>query len=58
MWNDYTLKYVKQLNAIHSHELQLVGGKAINLGALVQFRLPVPSGFCITTKAYLEFHCS
>ncbi|MGG3280460.1 PEP/pyruvate-binding domain-containing protein [Paenibacillus solani] len=49
------MKYVKQLNAIHSHELQLVGGKTINLGTLVQCQLPVPSGFCITTKAYLEF---
>ena len=32
--------------------LQLVGGKALNLGKLVAAGLPVPLGFCLTTVAY------
>lgn len=32
--------------------LQLVGGKALNLGKLVAAGLPVPRGFCLTTVAY------
>lgn len=34
---------------------QLVGGKAINLAALMRARLPVPSGFCVTTAAFELF---
>ena len=32
--------------------LQLVGGKAMNLGKLLAAGLPVPRGFCLTTVAY------
>ena len=32
--------------------LQLVGGKALNLGKLLAAGLPVPHGFCLTTVAY------
>ena len=32
--------------------LQLVGGKALNLGKLLAAGLPVPRGFCLTTVAY------
>ncbi|CAI3791602.1 hypothetical protein NKCBBBOE_00332 [Pseudarthrobacter sp. MM222] len=30
------------------------GGKAANLGELLRAGLPVPAGFCVTTKAYRE----
>ena len=29
-----------------------VGGKAANLGELMRAGLPVPAGFCLTTRAY------
>jgi pyruvate,water dikinase len=32
--------------------LALAGGKAVNLGELTRAGLPVPPGFCLTTKAY------
>ena len=32
-----------------------VGGKAANLGRMLAAGLPVPMGFCITTKAFEEF---
>ncbi|AXJ09672.1 PEP/pyruvate-binding domain-containing protein [Arthrobacter sp. PM3] len=31
-----------------------VGGKAANLGGLARAGLPVPAGFCLTTRAYLD----
>jgi len=40
------------LSAIDAGLLPLVGGKAANLGELIQGELPVPGGFCITTTAY------
>ncbi len=33
----------------------LVGGKAVNLGSLVQAGYRVPRGFCVTTRAYEQF---
>ena len=32
--------------------LDLVGGKALNLGVMIGAGLPVPGGFCVTTEAY------
>ncbi len=40
------------LTAIDASLLPLVGGKAANLGKLMQAGLPVPDGFCVTTRAY------
>ena len=34
--------------------LATVGGKAANLGELARAGLPVPAGFCLTTRAYLD----
>jgi rifampicin phosphotransferase len=31
--------------------LPLAGGKAANLGEMVRAGLPVPPGFCVTTRA-------
>ena len=35
--------------------LPVVGGKATNLGELIQAGFPVPAGFCVTTAAYALF---
>ncbi len=40
------------LSALGSAPLQLVGGKAVNLGKLTAAGFPVPRGFCLTTAAY------
>jgi len=34
---------------------RLVGGKAANLGRMIQAGLPVPPGFCVTAAAFAEF---
>ncbi len=43
---------VLSLTAIDGSLVPLVGGKAANLGELIQTGLPVPDGFCVTTAAY------
>ena len=35
-------------------DISLVGGKAANLGRLVRAGFPVPDGFVVTTRAYLD----
>ena len=37
---------------IDSTMINAVGGKALNLGIMSSARLPVPTGFCVTTAAY------
>jgi len=37
---------------IDSTMINAVGGKALNLGIMNSARLPVPTGFCVTTAAY------
>ena len=44
--------FVVDLSALGSAPLQLVGGKAVNLGKLTAAGFPVPRGFCLTTAAY------
>ncbi len=36
-----------------AHDSSLVGGKAVNLAAMIRAGLPVPDGFVVTTAAYL-----
>jgi rifampicin phosphotransferase len=43
---------VLPLAALDRSKLSLGGGKAANLGELIQAGLRVPAGFCITTAAY------
>src|SRR5437016_14245072 len=43
---------VVSLAALDAASLPLAGGKAAQLGALINAGLPVPRGFCITTFAY------
>jgi phosphohistidine swiveling domain-containing protein len=40
------------LSALHRTMLSIGGGKAVNLGELIQAGFTVPAGFCITTAAY------
>ncbi|MCI0398473.1 MAG: phosphoenolpyruvate synthase [Chloroflexi bacterium] len=43
------------LSGIKANALPLAGGKAANLGELIQAGFPVPDGFCLTTAAYDQF---
>ena len=43
---------VLPLRALGAESLPVAGGKAANLGILLQADLPVPDGFCVTTAAY------
>jgi rifampicin phosphotransferase len=40
------------LSDIDATMINLVGGKALNLGVMSSAGLPVPGGFCVTTEAY------
>ena len=43
---------VLALELVSAEMLPDVGGKAANLGELMRAGLPVPAGFCLTTRAY------
>jgi pyruvate,water dikinase len=43
---------VLPFEALDRRQLAVAGGKAANLGELVQGGFPVPAGFCVTTHAY------
>ena len=43
---------IVELGELASGSLDLVGGKALNLGKLIAAGFPVPPGFCLTTAAY------
>ena len=45
---------VLDLAAVDASMLPLVGGKAANLGEMIQAGLPVPPGVCVTTEAYKQ----
>ena len=45
---------VLALESLRKDMLSEVGGKAANLGELARAGLPVPAGFCLTTRAYLD----
>ena len=38
-------------DVIHANDTSIVGGKGANLGALTRAGVPVPPGFCVTTRA-------
>lgn len=46
----------KTFEAISKNDVNLVGGKGASLGEMLNAGLPVPLGFVITTKAYLQFY--
>src|SRR5207237_3005897 len=41
---------------IGREDVEIVGGKALGLGRMLQAGLPVPPGFCVTTAAYRCLH--
>ena len=43
---------VLDFDAIDAHALNVVGGKAANLGVMTRAGFPVPPGVCVTTDAY------
>ncbi len=49
------MKYVVHLEECDSQLAEVVGGKAIGLGRLLQHGLRVPPGFAVTVHAYREF---
>jgi rifampicin phosphotransferase len=49
------MQYVTQLDNINQSDLISVGGKAANLGELINAGLPVPPGFVVLTSAYDNF---
>ena len=46
-------RYTLPLRALGAGDLGIGGGKAVNLGRMLQADLPVPDGFCVTTDAYV-----
>ena len=50
-----TERFVMSLDQVGRHDVQRVGGKGANLGELTRAGLPVPDGFCLTTKAFRRF---
>jgi phosphoenolpyruvate synthase/pyruvate phosphate dikinase len=50
-----TNEWVVPLSAVGPGDLPRVGGKGVNLGAMIAAGLPVPSGFCVTTAAFDRF---
>lgn len=43
---------VLPFNKIDKDDIPLVGGKAANLGEMIQAGFPVPNGFCVTSYSY------
>ena len=49
------MSYVFPLDECDTHLAEVVGGKAVGLGALLRQELLVPAGFAVGTHAYREF---
>jgi rifampicin phosphotransferase len=50
--SEIQMDIVLPFTAINLSSLPIVGGKAANLGEMIQAGLPIPPGFCVTTTAY------
>lgn len=50
-----TEHFVRWFSEIGKKDVNEVGGKGGNLGEMTQIGMPVPPGFCITTKGYEYF---
>lgn len=48
------IRFVVPLAGLNASMINLVGGKAANLGELMDAALPVPPGFCLTVAAYRQ----
>ncbi|MEM5811183.1 MAG: phosphoenolpyruvate synthase [Candidatus Aenigmatarchaeota archaeon] len=49
------MKFVRWLREISKNDILLVGGKAANLGEMLNAGLPVPNAFVVTIEAYKHF---
>jgi phosphohistidine swiveling domain-containing protein/uncharacterized protein YjiS (DUF1127 family) len=49
------MDFVKNLDQFGRADLPIAGGKGANLGAMIQAGMPVPPGFCVTTRGYNRF---
>lgn len=49
------MKFIKFIKELSAKDLGLVGGKAANLGEMVNAGLPVPNAFVVTVDAYRYF---
>ena len=47
--------YVKNLSNVSKKDILLVGGKAANLGEMINAKLPVPKGYVLVADAYRIF---
>ncbi|MGZ8890981.1 MAG: PEP/pyruvate-binding domain-containing protein [Nitrososphaeraceae archaeon] len=56
MLEDYTLSmndgYVIRLDQIGKNDIKIAGGKGANIGEMIKFGIPVPSGFIVTTSSF------
>lgn len=56
MLEDYILfmnyGYVIGLDQIGKHDIKTAGGKGANIGEMIKFGIPVPSGFIVTTSSF------
>ncbi|WLR51027.1 phosphoenolpyruvate synthase [Bacillus tianshenii] len=50
-----TKRYTLSFNEISKDDLAIVGGKGANLGEMARAGFPIPTGFCITTRAFKAF---
>ena len=48
------VKYVYSFEEGNAEMKNLLGGKGANLAQMVQYKLPVPPGFILTTEACLK----
>jgi pyruvate,water dikinase len=44
--------YVIGLDQIGKDDIKIAGGKGANLGQMIKFGIPVPSGFIVTTSSF------
>jgi len=49
------IPYILSFDAVGREALATVGGKGANLGELCRAGFQVPPGFCVSTRAYVEF---
>ena len=47
--------YIKKFKDLSKDDVATVGGKGASLGEMTKAGLPIPQGFVITTKAFIEF---
>ena len=49
------MNLVKKFNQLSKKDVGIAGGKGASLGEMTQAKIPVPPGFVLGSKAYIEF---